>query len=70
MSPPVSLRIQQVDGGASGAKQYNGFGDAAVKIVQRKGILGGLYTGIDAAYLRQWTYGRSVGGWRMEGIEC
>ena len=44
----------QVDGGATGAKQYNGFADAAVKIVQRKGIIGGLYTGIDAAYLRQW----------------
>ena len=40
-----------------GAKQYNGFADAAVQIVKRKGILGGLYTGIDAAYLRQWTYG-------------
>jgi len=52
------IRVQmQVDGGASGAKQYNGFADAAVKIVQRKGIIGGLYTGIDAAYLRQWTYG-------------
>ena len=52
------IRVQmQVDGGAGGAKQYNGFADAAVKIVQRKGILGGLYTGIDAAYLRQWTYG-------------
>lgn len=52
------VRVQmQVDGGSGGAKQYNGFGDAVAKIVQRKGIIGGLYTGIDAAYLRQWTYG-------------
>jgi hypothetical protein len=36
----------QVDGGAGGAKQYNGFADAAMKIVQRKGVIGGLYTGL------------------------
>ena len=58
----LSARAMQVDGGSGGAKQYNGFGDAVVKIVQRKGIVGGLYTGIDAAYLRQWTYGRCAPG--------
>ena len=36
----------QVDGGAGGAKQYNGFADAAMKIDQRKGVIGGLYTGL------------------------
>ena len=40
----------QVDGGAGGAKQYNGFADAALKIVQRKGVIGGLYTGQDPNY--------------------
>ena len=35
-----------MDGGSGGAKQYNGFADAAMKIVQRKGVIGGLYTGL------------------------
>ena len=33
-----------------------GFFDTALKITQHQGF-GGLYQGIGAAYLRQWTYG-------------
>jgi solute carrier family 25 oxoglutarate transporter 11 len=52
------VRVQmQVSGGAGGAAAYKNPLDAAVQIVKRKGFFGGLYTGIDAAYLRQWTYG-------------
>jgi len=49
------VRVQmQVSGGAGGAAAYKNPLDAAVQIVKRKGFFGGLYTGIDAAYLRQW----------------
>eukprot|EP00282_Hemiselmis_andersenii_P047466 CAMPEP_0172089180 /NCGR_PEP_ID=MMETSP1043-20130122/23653_1 /TAXON_ID=464988 /ORGANISM="Hemiselmis andersenii, Strain CCMP441" /LENGTH=350 /DNA_ID=CAMNT_0012751581 /DNA_START=2243 /DNA_END=3296 /DNA_ORIENTATION=- len=52
------VRVQlQIDGGSGGAKAYKGTGDAVVQIVKRNGVLRGLYPGIDAAFLRQWTYG-------------
>eukprot|EP00287_Rhodomonas_sp_CCMP768_P004131 CAMPEP_0196731200 /NCGR_PEP_ID=MMETSP1091-20130531/11030_1 /TAXON_ID=302021 /ORGANISM="Rhodomonas sp., Strain CCMP768" /LENGTH=319 /DNA_ID=CAMNT_0042074321 /DNA_START=18 /DNA_END=977 /DNA_ORIENTATION=+ len=53
------IRVQmQIDGeGKGAARQYKNPLDAAVKIAQRNGVVRGLYTGIDAAYLRQWTYG-------------
>lgn len=37
--------------------QYKGSVDAVRTIVRQSGLFGGLYPGIDAAYLRQWTYG-------------
>eukprot|EP00038_Savillea_parva_P007786 m.172523 g.172523 ORF g.172523 m.172523 type:complete len:297 (-) comp13552_c0_seq1:1415-2305(-) len=40
-----------------GAVQYTSVADAAVQIVRREGLYQGLYAGISAAYLRQWTYG-------------
>lgn len=49
------VRVQmQVSGGAGGAAAYKNPLDAAVQIVKREGFFKGLYTGIDAAYLRQW----------------
>ena len=41
-----------------GEVKYKGFIDATVQIVKRKGIVNGLYAGLSAAYLRQWTYGQ------------
>lgn len=41
-----------------GEVKYKGFIDATVQIVKRKGIVSGLYAGLSAAYLRQWTYGQ------------
>jgi hypothetical protein len=41
----------------SGEIKYKGVVDAAVQIVKRKGLVNGLYAGLSAAYLRQWTYG-------------
>uniref|UniRef100_A0A7S2CPY6 Mitochondrial carrier protein n=1 Tax=Octactis speculum TaxID=3111310 RepID=A0A7S2CPY6_9STRA len=37
--------------------KYNGISNAVTSIVKRSGFLGGLYPGLDGAYLRQWTYG-------------
>lgn len=53
------IRVQmQIDGEGKGqVRQFKNPLDAAVKIAQRNGVVKGLYTGIDAAYLRQWTYG-------------
>jgi len=52
------IRVQmQLDGGGGAAKAYKNPLDAAVQIAKRKGFFQGLYTGVDAAYLRQWTYG-------------
>lgn len=52
------VRVQmQIDGGGGTAKMYKNPLDATIQIVKRKGLLSGLYTGIDAAYMRQWTYG-------------
>jgi len=52
------IRVQmQIDGVSGGARAYSGPLDAASKIYARKGIVAGLYPGIDAAFLRQWTYG-------------
>jgi solute carrier family 25 (mitochondrial oxoglutarate transporter), member 11 len=52
------VRVQmQIDGGGGAAKAYKNPLDATIQIIQRKGFFSGLYTGIDAAYLRQWTYG-------------
>jgi solute carrier family 25 oxoglutarate transporter 11 len=52
------VRVQmQIDGGGGVAKAYKNPLDATIQIIQRKGFFQGLYTGIDAAYLRQWTYG-------------
>mmetsp|Transcript_43978 Transcript_43978/g.138816 ORF Transcript_43978/g.138816 Transcript_43978/m.138816 type:complete len:346 (-) Transcript_43978:152-1189(-) len=52
------VRVQmQIDGGGGTAKAYKNPLDATIQIVKRKGFFKGLYTGIDAAYLRQWTYG-------------
>lgn len=52
------VRVQmQIDGGGGAAKAYKNPLDATIQIIQRKGFFTGLYTGIDAAYLRQWTYG-------------
>lgn len=48
------IRVQmQVDT----AGMYKNPLDAATKIVKRDGFITGLYSGISAAYLRQWTYG-------------
>jgi hypothetical protein len=56
--PRAQIRVQmQIDGGSGASRAYSGPLDAAMKIYQRKGLLGGLYPGIDAAFLRQWTYG-------------
>ena len=47
------IRVQmQTEGG-----DYDGPIDCAKNIVQREGIINGLYAGIGAAYLRQWLYG-------------
>merc|ERR1719163_1706595 len=52
------VRVQmQLDGGGGAAKSFKNPLDAVVQIVQKSGVAKGLYTGIDAAYLRQWTYG-------------
>lgn len=52
------VRVQmQIDGGGGAAKAYKNPLDATLQIIKRKGVLSGLYTGIDAAYMRQWTYG-------------
>ena len=49
------VRVQmQVSGGAGGAAAYKNPLDAATQIAKREGFFKGLYTGIDAAYLRQW----------------
>ena len=37
--------------------RYKGVLDACGTIVRNDGIIGGLYPGVDAAFLRQWTYG-------------
>jgi hypothetical protein len=47
------LRVQMQTGGV----QYKNTADAAVQIFRRSGLRQGLYAGISAAYLRQWTYG-------------
>ena len=52
------VRVQmQLDGGGGAAKTFKNPADAVVQIVQKNGFFKGLYTGIDAAYMRQWTYG-------------
>lgn len=52
--PLDTLRVNlQVDT----AGRYTGMADAAVKITKRSGVSKGLYAGLTAAYLRQWTYG-------------
>eukprot|EP00283_Hemiselmis_rufescens_P011229 CAMPEP_0173435984 /NCGR_PEP_ID=MMETSP1357-20121228/15697_1 /TAXON_ID=77926 /ORGANISM="Hemiselmis rufescens, Strain PCC563" /LENGTH=309 /DNA_ID=CAMNT_0014401029 /DNA_START=46 /DNA_END=975 /DNA_ORIENTATION=- len=52
------VRVQlQIDGGQGAKKQYSGTGDAISQIIKRNGVLRGLYPGIDAAFMRQWTYG-------------
>lgn len=52
------VRVQmQLDGGGGAAKSFKNPLDATVQIVKNNGFVKGLYTGIDAAYLRQWTYG-------------
>ncbi|KAJ1483673.1 mitochondrial carrier domain-containing protein, partial [Baffinella frigidus] len=57
------IRVQmQIDGVSGGARAYSGPLDAASKIYARKGIVAGLYPGIDAAFLRQWTYGACRAG--------
>ena len=38
-------------------RMYNGAADAAKQIYTRSGVQRGLYAGLSAAYLRQWTYG-------------
>ena len=49
------IRVQmQVSGGTGGAAAYKNPLDAATQIAKREGFFKGLYTGIDAAYLRQW----------------
>eukprot|EP00037_Helgoeca_nana_P020577 m.205354 g.205354 ORF g.205354 m.205354 type:complete len:321 (-) comp25323_c2_seq2:300-1262(-) len=52
--PLDTLKVQmQVSGGV----RYTSMADAAVQIVRREGMFRGLYAGISAAYMRQWTYG-------------
>lgn len=51
------LRVQlQVDSEGGAVRQYKGAVDAARQIVRYNGV-SGLYGGLSAAYLRQWTYG-------------
>ena len=47
----------QLDSEGGGARQYKGTVDAGKQIFQRSGLSKGLYAGLTAAYLRQWTYG-------------
>lgn len=52
------VRVQlQIDAEGGKGKTYNGAVDAAKKIYARSGLKRGLYAGLSAAYLRQWTYG-------------
>ena len=52
------VRVQmQLDGSGGVAKSYKNPLDASIQILKRDGLFSGLYTGIDAAYMRQWTYG-------------
>lgn len=52
------LRVQlQIDSEGGKTRQYSGTLDAAKKIAARNGVRRGLYAGLSAAYLRQWTYG-------------
>merc|ERR1719187_1838663 len=52
------LRVQlQIDAEGGVTRQYKNTFDCAVKLVKKHGIKLGLYNGISAAYLRQWTYG-------------
>ena len=52
------VRVQmQLDGGGGAAKSFKNPLDATIQIVKNNGFFKGLYTGVDAAYLRQWTYG-------------
>jgi len=56
--PLDTIRVQmQIDSQGGAARQYSGSLDAAVKISQRNGLQRGLYAGLSAAFLRQWTYG-------------
>lgn len=47
------IRVQMQTEGV----QYKSAMDAAVKIYDRAGLVGGLFAGVSAAYLRQWMYG-------------
>jgi len=52
------LRVQlQVDSEGGATRQYRGMFDCAKQLVRKHGVATGLYNGIGAAYLRQWTYG-------------
>lgn len=52
------LRVQlQIDTEGGQARKYKGMLDCARQLMKNKGIVNGLYPGIGAAYLRQWTYG-------------
>merc|ERR1719493_542422 len=52
------LRVQlQVDSEGGATRQYRGMFDCAKQLVRKHGVMTGLYNGIGAAYLRQWTYG-------------
>lgn len=50
------LDVIRVQMQTEGVKYKNTF-DAATKIYSRAGLVGGLYAGVSAAYLRQWMYG-------------
>mmetsp|Transcript_2300 Transcript_2300/g.3203 ORF Transcript_2300/g.3203 Transcript_2300/m.3203 type:complete len:306 (+) Transcript_2300:94-1011(+) len=50
------LRVQMQIDSEGGKPRFNGSVDAAVKISKQNGVRG-LYTGLSAAFLRQWTYG-------------
>jgi len=52
------LRVQlQIDSEGGTKRQYKGMVDCARQLVRKNGIVNGIYPGIGAAYLRQWTYG-------------
>jgi len=52
------LRVQlQIDTEGGKTRQYKGMVDCAKQLIRTRGIVNGLYPGIGAAYLRQWTYG-------------
>jgi solute carrier family 25 oxoglutarate transporter 11 len=56
--PLDTIRVQmQVDSEGGAKRQYKGSFDATQKIVSREGVRRGLYAGLSAAFLRQWTYG-------------
>lgn len=46
---------KKIDAEGGKGKTYNGAVDAAKKIYARSGLKRGLYAGLSAAYLRQWT---------------